>query len=245
MLRYTRCNVVILMAATACWCCPSVPVSCADLIRIPHCSSVTREIFSGDTWTVRYTSTWLDVRICVLMQEATTFNNFYDGVSFQYLATVLISLFTLGYEPGLLFRGTFCTKPHVSAARDSHHQATRFTNMKRQSQSCSYTFNSKNLRPRYRLTYLLTYLLTYIFTYLHTYLLTYLLTYLITYIHTYFLTNLLTYLHTYIHTYLLTYLITYIHAYIITYFLTNLLTYIHTYIHTFFLTNFLTYLLTP
>ena len=94
------------------------------------------KIFSGDTWKVRYTnqirtryrnwrtssatqlqpskslcyigytSTRLDS--CVLVQEATTFNNFYDGVSFQHLATVLISVFALCYGPGLLFRGPFC-----------------------------------------------------------------------------------------------------------------------------------------
>ena len=39
------------------------------------------------------------------MQEATTFNNFYNGISFQHLATLLISVFTLCYGPGLLFRG--------------------------------------------------------------------------------------------------------------------------------------------
>jgi hypothetical protein len=54
-----------------------------------------------------YTSTWLDVRSCVLMQEATTFSSFYDGISFQHLATV-ISVFTLCYGPGLLFRGLLC-----------------------------------------------------------------------------------------------------------------------------------------
>jgi len=55
-----------------------------------------------------YTSTLLDVRSCVLMQEATTCSIFYDGISFQHLATVLISLFTLCYGPGLLFRGPSC-----------------------------------------------------------------------------------------------------------------------------------------
>ena len=54
---------------------------------------------------IGYTSTRLDVRSCVLMHETTTFNNFYDGLSFQHLATVLISVFTLCYGPGLLFRG--------------------------------------------------------------------------------------------------------------------------------------------
>jgi hypothetical protein len=43
------------------------------------------------------------------MQEATTFNIFYDGLSFQHLATVIISVFTLRYGPGLLFRGPPCT----------------------------------------------------------------------------------------------------------------------------------------
>ena len=96
-------------------------------------------IFSGDTWKLRYTnqirtryrnwrttsatqlqpskslcyigyiSTWLDVRSCVLKQEATTFNFFYDGLSFQHLATVFISLFTPCYGPGLLFRSPSCT----------------------------------------------------------------------------------------------------------------------------------------
>ena len=45
---------------------------------------------------------------CVLMQEAITFNIFYDGIAFQHLATVLISVFTLCYGTGLLFRGPFC-----------------------------------------------------------------------------------------------------------------------------------------
>ena len=44
MLRYTRCNIVILMVATMWLCSPSVSVSCADMIRIPYYSSV-----SGDT----------------------------------------------------------------------------------------------------------------------------------------------------------------------------------------------------
>jgi len=36
------------------------------------------------------------------MQEASTFNIFYDGTSFQHLTTVLISVFTLCYGLGLL-----------------------------------------------------------------------------------------------------------------------------------------------
>jgi hypothetical protein len=34
-------------------------------------------------------------------------NIFYDGILFQHLVTVLISVFTLCYGPGLLFRGPF------------------------------------------------------------------------------------------------------------------------------------------
>ena len=34
--------------------------------------------------------------------------NIYDGLSFQHLATVLISVFMLCYGPGLLFRGQLC-----------------------------------------------------------------------------------------------------------------------------------------
>jgi len=148
-LRYTRCNIVILMAATA-WLMLSFS-SCivcgfdsyTVLLKCPQRKFLLspREgggIFSWDTLKVRYTnqiraryrnwwttwatqlqpskslcyigytSTWLDVRSCVLMQEATTFKIFYDGISFQHLATVLISVFTLYYGPGLLFCGPFC-----------------------------------------------------------------------------------------------------------------------------------------
>jgi hypothetical protein len=55
-----------------------------------------------------YISTWLDLHSCLLMQEATTFNIIYDGISFQHLATVSVSVFTLCYVPGLLFHGPFC-----------------------------------------------------------------------------------------------------------------------------------------
>ena len=118
--------------------CPSVPVSCADLIHIPYFSNVPENFSLGtpekygikiksahDTGTeghhqlmqlqqskslcyIGYTSTWLDVRSCVLMQEATTCNIFYDGISFQHMATVLISVFTLCYRLGLLFRDPSC-----------------------------------------------------------------------------------------------------------------------------------------
>jgi len=71
-------------------------------------SSATQLQPSKSLCYVRYTSTWLDVRRCVLMQEATTFNIFYDGISFQHLATVLISVFTLCYGTGLLFCDPFC-----------------------------------------------------------------------------------------------------------------------------------------
>jgi hypothetical protein len=52
----------------------------------------------------------VDVHSCVLMEEATTFSIFYDGLSFQYLATVLISVFTLCCGPGLVFRGPPCIR---------------------------------------------------------------------------------------------------------------------------------------
>ena len=44
------------------------------------------------------------------MQEATTFSIFYDGISFQNLATVLISVVMLCYGLGILFRGPPYTK---------------------------------------------------------------------------------------------------------------------------------------
>jgi hypothetical protein len=50
----------------------------------------------------------IDVRSCVLMQEATTFTIFYYGLSFQHLATVLIAVFTLYCGPRLPFRGLLC-----------------------------------------------------------------------------------------------------------------------------------------
>ena len=42
--------------------------------------------------------------------QPTTFNILYDGISIQRLATVLISVFTLCYGPGLLFRGPCCNR---------------------------------------------------------------------------------------------------------------------------------------
>jgi hypothetical protein len=44
------------------------------------------------------------------MQEATTLNIFYDGLSIQHLGTLLVSVFTLCYGSGLRFRGPFCIK---------------------------------------------------------------------------------------------------------------------------------------
>jgi hypothetical protein len=41
-------------------------------------------------------------------------------------------------------------KLQVSAARNSCHQASSFRKMKKKSYSCSYTLNSKVVRPRYR-----------------------------------------------------------------------------------------------
>jgi len=49
-------------------------------------------------------------------RAVTTFNIFYDGLSFQHLATVLISVFTLCYGPGLLFRGPFCITKKLAAS---------------------------------------------------------------------------------------------------------------------------------
>ena len=116
MLRHTRCNIVILMAATAwlmlsfssCIVCGfdsyTVPFRCPQRKtpwRGGGRTSATRLQPSKSLCYIGYTSTWLDVRSCVLMQEATTFNVFYDGMSFQDLPSV----FTLCYGPGLLFRG--------------------------------------------------------------------------------------------------------------------------------------------
>jgi hypothetical protein len=70
-----------------------------------------QRFFFQQDGTTCHTSTWLDVRSCVLMQKATTFNIFYDGKSFQHLASVLISVFTLCCGPGLLFRGPPCISP--------------------------------------------------------------------------------------------------------------------------------------
>jgi hypothetical protein len=71
----------------------------SSLPSISHCKSLCY---------IRYTSTWLDVRSCVLMQQTTTFNIFHDGISFQHLATALISVCTLCYGPELLFCGPPC-----------------------------------------------------------------------------------------------------------------------------------------
>ena len=47
---------------------------------------------------------------CVLMLKATNCNIFCDGISVQHLAAVLISVYTLSYGPGLLFRGPPCIR---------------------------------------------------------------------------------------------------------------------------------------
>jgi hypothetical protein len=131
MLRYTWCNIVILMAATA-WLmlsfsscivcgfdsytvlfkCPQRKVRYTNQIRTRYRNwrtiSATQLQPSKSLCYIGYTSTRLDARSCILMQEATTFNIFYDGMSFQRMATVLISVFRLRYGPGLLFRGAFC-----------------------------------------------------------------------------------------------------------------------------------------
>jgi len=144
MLRYTRCNTVILMAATAwlmlsfssCIVCGFDSYTVLFNFSPPPPRGEGEKFSQKDTWNVLftnqirtryknwrtsatqlqpskslcyigYTSTWLDVCGCILMQKATTFNIFYDVISFQHLATVLISVFTLCYGPGLLFRGPF------------------------------------------------------------------------------------------------------------------------------------------
>jgi len=69
---------------------------------------------SKSTFYIGYTWTWLDVHSCVLMQEATIFSIFYDGLSFQHLTTVLISVYPLCYRPWLLFRGPSCITETLS-----------------------------------------------------------------------------------------------------------------------------------
>jgi len=116
MLRYIRCNMVILMAATE-WLMLSFSFyivcgfdSYTVLFKWPQRKFLPlprwegREKFqpSQSLFYIGYTSKWFDVRRCVLMQEATTCNISYGGTSFQYLATVLVSVFTLCYGPGLL-----------------------------------------------------------------------------------------------------------------------------------------------
>jgi len=44
----------------------------------------------------------------LVYSRAITFSISYDGLSFQHLATVLISVFALCCGPGLLFRGPLC-----------------------------------------------------------------------------------------------------------------------------------------
>jgi len=114
MLRYIRCNIAILMAATTrlmlsfsfCIVCGfdsyTVLFKRSQRKFLPLPPPPRERNYLG------YTSTRLDVRICVLMQEETTCNVFYDGISFQHLATVLISVFSLCYGPGLLFHAPSC-----------------------------------------------------------------------------------------------------------------------------------------
>jgi hypothetical protein len=61
------------------------------------------------------------------MQEATTFNIFYDGISFQHLATLLISVFMLCYGPGLLFHGPPCTLMELKRHRNFWTQVLKGT----------------------------------------------------------------------------------------------------------------------
>ena len=71
--------------------------------RLPFCTSPC-DILSGVSiyvYCVEFS--------CLLMQEATTFTIYYDGITFQHLAIISISVFPLCYGPGLLFRGPLCT----------------------------------------------------------------------------------------------------------------------------------------
>jgi len=146
MLSYTRCNIVIFMAATAwlmlsfssCIVCgfdshtgqisPPPPGSVGVGISLGTPEKYDIRIKSAhDTGTEgqhqprscshqnHYVTSGiaqhdLDVYSCVLMKDATTLNIFYGGISFQHLATVLISVFTLCYVPGLIFCGPSCIK---------------------------------------------------------------------------------------------------------------------------------------
>ena len=127
MLRYNRCDIVILMAATAWWCCPSVPVSCADLIRVPYFSSVPREILIYELNQHSIQELKDNISHAVTAISITVLHPVYRNMIrraqlcidaegnhlqhrlwwhiFLHLATVLISVFTLCYGPGLLFRG--------------------------------------------------------------------------------------------------------------------------------------------
>jgi len=137
MLRYTRCNIVILMAAIA-WLMSFIScIVCGCdlytvLFKCPQRKNLWGHFYdiritsAHDTGTeghqpcscshqnhrsyIGYTSTWLGTRSCVLMQGANAFSVFYDSISFQHLAAVLISVFTLRYRTGLLFRGPSCIK---------------------------------------------------------------------------------------------------------------------------------------
>ena len=125
MLRYTRRNIVILMAATAFSPPPLLGGGGGEDFLWAHLKST---VYESNPYTIQELKTninhavaatkitmlnpvylnKIDVRSCVLTQEATTLSIFYDGSSFLHLATLLISVFTLRYGPGLLFRDPFC-----------------------------------------------------------------------------------------------------------------------------------------
>jgi len=109
---YNDTNGVLFDSCTVLFKCPQRKVRYTNPIRTRYrnwrTTSATQLQPSKSLCYIGYTATWLDVYSCVLMQEAIPFKIFYDGISFQHLATVLISVFRLCCGPGLLFRGPSC-----------------------------------------------------------------------------------------------------------------------------------------
>jgi hypothetical protein len=124
MLRYTRCNVVILMAATA-WLILSF-ISCivcgfdsytvlfsgentvyeSNLHTIQEMKDISHAVAAINITLLHrvYLNMIRRAQLCIDAGG----NHFDDGISFQHLATVLISVFTLCYVVGLLLGGPFC-----------------------------------------------------------------------------------------------------------------------------------------
>ena len=134
MLRYSRCNVVILVATTE-WLGLSLGASIVcgfdsytvllkwtqrkfEAYGIPIKSvhdtgtegqdqplSCSHQIHHVTSSIPQHDQTCTAVYWC---RRQPFSNIFYDGISFQHLATVLISLFMLCYGLGILFRGPSC-----------------------------------------------------------------------------------------------------------------------------------------